>query len=126
MHRLLVGSLALIEPGIVVEFADNSGQLVILPPCSSIANVPLAFLCWVTFSQLVCYRRSCYGFLWCLLACAALAAVNILRLTILGLSEWHYAAFHNAWGDAVANLVILGLVVGICALGVRRELFQRV
>ena len=39
--------------GNLVEFADNSGQLVIFPPCSSIANVTLAFLCWVTFSQLV-------------------------------------------------------------------------
>ena len=36
--------------GTLVEFADNSGQLVILPSCSSLANVSLAFLCWVTLS----------------------------------------------------------------------------
>jgi hypothetical protein len=112
--------------GNLVEFADNSGQLVIFPACSSLANVTLAFLCWVTFSQLVCYKKSGNGFLWCLLACAAVVAVNVTRVTILGLSEWHYAAFHNEWGDVAANLIILGLIVSICALGVRRELLQRV
>ena len=112
--------------GNLVEFADNSGQLVIFPPCSSLANVTLAFLCWVTLSQLVCYRKSGNGFLWCLLACAAVVAVNVTRMTILGLSEWHYATFHNEWGDAVTNIIMLSLVVGICALGVRRELLQRV
>ena len=112
--------------GNLVEFADNSGQLVIFPPCSSLGNVTLAFLCWVTLSQLVRYRKSGNGFFWCLLACAAVVAVNVTRMTILGLSEWHYAAFHNEWGDAVANIIMLSLVVGICALGVRRELFQRV
>ena len=112
--------------GNLVGFADNSGQLVIFSPCSSLANVSLAFLCWVTLSQLVRYRKSGNGFFWCLLACAAVVAVNVTRMTILGLSEWHYAAFHNEWGDAVANIIMLSLVVGICALGVRRELFQRV
>ena len=34
--------------GNLVEFADKSGQLVIFPACSSLANVSLAFLCWVT------------------------------------------------------------------------------
>lgn len=38
------------QAGNLVEFADKSGQLVILPPCSSLSNVSLAFLCWVTLS----------------------------------------------------------------------------
>ena len=112
--------------GNLVGFADNSGQLVIFSPCSSLANVSLAVLCWVTLSQLVGYRKSGNGFFWCLLACAAVVAVNVTRMTILGLSEWHYAAFHNEWGDTVANIIMISLVVGICVLGVRRELFQRV
>jgi len=111
--------------GNLVEFADKSGQLVIFPLCSSLANVSLALLCWVTFSQIVSHK-SRYDFLWCLLACAAVVAVNVTRMTILGISEWHYATFHNEWGDAAANIIILGLIVGICVLGVRRELFQRI
>ena len=109
----------------LVEFSDKSGQLVIFSQCSSLANVSLAFLCWVTFSQLVSHK-SRYDFLWCLLACAAVVAVNVTRMTILGMSEWHYATFHNEWGDAGANIVILCLIVSICTLGVRRELFQRI
>ena len=51
-------------------------------------------------------------------------AVNVTRMTILGLSEWHYATLHNQWSDAVTNVITLGLIVGISALGVRRELLQ--
>ena len=110
--------------GNLVEFADKSGQLVIFPPCSSLANVSLAFLCWVTLTQTVSHRRSGSDAFWCLLACIAVVAVNVTRMTILGLSEWHYATFHSQWGDAVANMIILVLIVGICSLGVRRELVK--
>jgi hypothetical protein len=110
--------------GNLVEFADKSGQLVIFPPCSSLANVSLAFLCWVTLSQLVSHRKSVSDLLWCFLACAAVIAVNVIRMTILGLSEWHYATFHSEWGAAIANVIILALIVGISALGVRRELVK--
>lgn len=111
--------------GNIVGFADGSAQLVIYPACSSLVNVSLAFLCWVTMSQWVNHRKSPYDIFWCLLACAAVITVNVSRITIAGLSQWHYATFHSEAGDAVVNLLILGLIVGICALGVRRELFQR-
>ena len=111
--------------GTLVEFADGSGQLVIFPGCSSLANVSLAFLCWVTISQLVCHKKSAYDVLWCLLACVSVIMVNVTRITIEGLSQWHYATFHSPWGDLAANTIILGLIVGFCTLGVRRELFSR-
>jgi hypothetical protein len=112
--------------GNLVEFADKSGELVIWPLCSSLTNVSLALLCWVTLSQLVSHKRSACDFLWCLFACAAVVAVNVTRMAIMGISQWHYAVFHSEWAEAGANVIILGLIVGICALGVRRELFQRV
>jgi hypothetical protein len=111
--------------GNVVELGDHSGQLVIFPPCSSIANVSLAVLCWVTLSQIVSHKKTNYDFLWCLLACAAVVAVNVSRMSILGLSEWHYVTLHNQWSDSVVNVITLGLIIGISVLGVRRELFQR-
>jgi hypothetical protein len=111
--------------GALVEFADGSGQLVILPPCSSLANVSLAFLCWVTLSQFVCHKKSAYDILWCLLACASVVAVNVVRISLMGLSLSRYNEIHNPWGDAVVNMIILGLTIGVCALGVRRELFSR-
>ena len=85
----------------LVEFADGSGQLAIYPPCSSFANVSLAFLCWVAFSQLTSHKRSNYDFLWCLAVCASVVAVNVSRMAAMGLSEGYYQALHNQWGDAV-------------------------
>ena len=112
--------------GDIVEFADGSGVLVILPGCSSLANVSLAFLCWVTVSQLVSHKKSAYDLLWCLMACISVIAVNVTRISFMGLSQWHYVIFHGPWGDAVGNTIILGLIVGFSVLGVRRELFRRI
>ncbi|MGY3618692.1 hypothetical protein [Bradyrhizobium sp. USDA 10063] len=112
--------------GDIVDFADGSGVLVILPACSSLANVSLALLCWVTVSQSVDHKRSAYDPLWCLMACVSVIAVNVTRISFMGWSQWHYATFHSPWGAAVANTIILGLIVGFCVIGVRRELFQRI
>ena len=112
--------------GNLVEFADHSGQLVIFPACSSVANVSLALLSWVTVTQLVSHRRSLYDVLWCLFACAAVVGVNVVRMAFLGLTAWNYATFHNEWGDAVFNMITLFLIVGICAWGVRDELNHRI
>jgi hypothetical protein len=112
--------------GDIVKFADGSGVLVILPACSSLANVSLAFLCWATVSQLVGHKKSAYDLLWCLLACISVIAVNVTRMSLMGLSQWNYISVHGPWGDAVGNTIILGLIVGISVLGVRRELFQRI
>lgn len=112
--------------GDIVDFADGSGVLVILPACSSLANVSLALLCWVTVSQLVSHKKSTYDLFWPLMACLSVVAVNVTRISFMGLSQWHYAMFHSSWGDAVANTSILGLILGFSVLGVRRELLQRI
>ena len=112
--------------GDIVGFADGSGVLVILPACSSLANVSIAILCWVTVSQLVGHKKSVYDPLWCLAACVSVIAMNVTRISVEGLSQWHYATFHSPWGDALVNTIILGLIVGFSVLGVRRELFGRI
>ncbi|WP_454616692.1 hypothetical protein [Bradyrhizobium cenepequi] len=112
--------------GDIVDFADGSGVLVILPACSSIANVSLAVLCWVTVSQSVGHKRSAYDPFWCLMACMSVIAVNVARMSLMGLSQWHYATLHSPSGAAVTNTIILGLIVGFCVIGVRRELFERI
>jgi hypothetical protein len=111
--------------GNLVEFKDGSGLLVILPSCSSLANVSLAFLCWVTVSQFVGHKGSAYDILWCLIACASVIAVNVTRISLMGLNLVHYDRIHNHLGDAVVNVIILSLTIGFCVLGVRRELFSR-
>jgi hypothetical protein len=112
--------------GDLVGFRDGSGYLVILPACSSLANVSLAFLCWVTISQLVRHKEAAYDLLWCLMACISVIVVNVTRISFAGLSQWHYVTFHTPWSEAVSSTTMLILIVGFCMLGVRRELFARV
>jgi hypothetical protein len=112
--------------GDIVGFADGSVVLVILPACSSLANTSLALLCWITISRIFDHKKSPYDLFWCLLACVSVMAVNVTRMSIMGLSQWHYDTFHSSLGAAVASTIMLGLIVGCCLLGVRREFFQRI
>ncbi len=90
------------------------------------ANVSLAFLCWVAVSQWVGHRRQPQDLMWCLLACLSVVAVNVARISIMGLSHWHYETFHYGWGATLVNAIILVLIITFTSLGVRRELFQRI
>jgi hypothetical protein len=98
---------------------------VIAPYCSSWANVSLAFVTWVTISQWLSHRWSIKDLSWCFLAAVSVIAINVTRVSLMGLSEMHYQTIHNYWGDTIANWLIVGLTVGWCLLGVRRELFSR-
>jgi hypothetical protein len=111
--------------GNLVRFADQSGNLVISPYCSSLANVSLSFVTWVTISQWLSHRWSVRDLCWCFLAAVSVIAINVIRISLMGLTEMHYQLIHNYWGDMIANLLILGLMVGFCLLGVKRELFAR-
>jgi len=111
--------------GNMFGFADGSGQVVVLPACSSFANVSLAFLCWVTVTQWVKHPWSSKDIFWSLLACASVIAVNVIRISLMGLSPWHHDLIHNEWGNMVTNFIIVGLVVGFSVAGARREIFSR-
>ena len=111
--------------GNMVHFADGSGYMVVMAPCSSLANMSLAFLCWVSITQWAKHRWSAWDILWSLLACASVIAVNVTRISLMGVSRSHYEAIHSQWGDLVTNSVMLALMVGFSMLGARRELFPR-
>jgi hypothetical protein len=128
IDALLVGRLLGTDRvGNMVRFADGSEVLAIFPACSSFANISLAFLCWVTISQWVQHRWSLRDIPWCLLIFTSVVAVNVTRLSLMGISDWHYQTIHNnQWGETLTNTIMSGLVVGISVLGVRRELFFRI
>jgi hypothetical protein len=65
-------------------------------------------------------------FYWCLLACTSVIAVNVVRLSLMGMSARHYALFHSPAADLVIGILLLTIMIGIALLGVRRELFDRV
>jgi hypothetical protein len=122
---LIASILGTDRVGNMVGFADSSGYMVVLPACSSLANMSLAFLCWVSITQWARHRWSAVDLLWASLACASIIAVNVTRICLMGLSHAHYAAIHSETGDLVSNLVMLILMVGFSVLGARRELFSR-
>jgi exosortase/archaeosortase family protein len=111
--------------GNTVKFADNSGYMVVLPPCSSLANMSLAFLCWIAVTQWARHRWSAADILWSLLACVSVVAVNVTRISIMGWSQSYYRAIHSPQGDLVVNSIMLVLIVGVSVLGARREIFSR-
>ena len=112
--------------GAIVSLLNGPGYLAIFPACSSVANISLALLCWVTISVSVGHKQSIKDIFWCALICMSVLAVNITRLSLMGLSIWHFENIHSSTGDMIANLTMFALSVGFSMLGVRRELFSRV
>jgi len=111
--------------GNMVRFANDGGYLVIFAPCSSLANMSLAFVCWITVSALAGHRRSISDLWWCLLACGSVIAINVARMSLMGVSLQHYEAIHSQIGDSVVGALILAVTLGWSLLGARRELFSR-
>jgi len=122
---LVGGLLGTARIGNIVRFADNSGSLVILPYCSSLANVSLALLAWVTANQWFDHRWAPRDWQWLVLVVSSVVAVNVTRMSLMGLSEAHYRAIHSSWGYDVVNALTLCVIAAFCFLGVKRELLAR-
>ncbi len=111
--------------GNMVGFLDGSGYMIVLPACSSLANMSLALLCWVTITQWAGHRWIAKDLFWAGLACASVIAVNVTRISLMGFSQRHYELIHSSWGDMITNTIMLALMVGVTVLGARREIFAR-
>ena len=111
--------------GNMVGFLDRSGYMIVLPACSSLANMSLALLCWVTITQWVGHRWTARDVMWAGLACASVVAVNVTRISLMGLNHHNYEVIHSAWGDMITNSIMLALMVTVTVLGARREIFAR-
>ena len=111
--------------GNTVGFADNSGCLMIQPPCSSLADVSLVVLAWALFTQVLPRRPSLKDVWWCLATCSAVIAINVTRIALIGLHLEHLELLHGAVGGGVAGFLALVAIVGINLIRVRGDLFAR-
>lgn len=111
--------------GNAIQFADGSGYLWIAPACSSLANISLAVLCWVTIAKALNHPGSVQDVGWVVVACAAVVVINVTRISLIGLHPEQYELIHGPIGSAVAGWTILGVTLGICLLGVRHDLPAR-
>ena len=107
--------------GNLVQLANGPGYLLIAQGCSSFHNISLAILASVTTNQMVGGTRSVARLGWCLLACASVLAVNVVRISLIGLHPNYYDMLHGPLGSTAANWLSLGLIGLICYLGVRRD-----
>lgn len=107
--------------GNLVEFADHSGSLAIFPSCSSLANVSLALLCWVTISQFMRHKWRSQDILWCLLVCFSAFAANVLRMSLMGVNGSFYLMLHSPAVEVLLSVVMLGLIVSISLAGIRHD-----
>jgi hypothetical protein len=106
--------------GNAIQFADGSGYLWIAPACSSLANVSLAILCWVTLIKAAGRPGSWGDIGWILAACCAVIIVNVARISLLGLYRDDFELIHGPLGSAITSLIILAITVAICLAGVHR------
>jgi hypothetical protein len=107
--------------GNAIQLADGSGYLWIAPACSSLANVSLAILCWVAVSKAVGRSGSLWDVGWVALACAAVVAINVTRISLIGFYPAYFDLLHGPVGATVASWLTLGVTVAICLFAVRRD-----
>jgi hypothetical protein len=107
--------------GNAIEFADGSGYLWIAPACSSLSNMSLAILCWVTATKFVNHPSSVRDIGWIALTLAAVIAINATRIALIGLYPAHFDLIHGPVGATVANWMTLGASVAICLLAIRHD-----
>ncbi|MGF9764256.1 hypothetical protein AAII07_55055 [Microvirga sp. 0TCS3.31] len=107
--------------GNAIQLVDGSGYLWIAPACSSLANMSLAILCWVTATKAVNHRGSVRDTGWIALALVAVIAINVTRISLIGFYPAHFDLIHGPLGGTVASWLILGVTVAICLFAVRHD-----
>ena len=106
--------------GNLVRMVGGAGWVWIAPYCSSLSNMSIAILCCVTVTAWRGLPWDGGQALRCAAACAAVIAINDLRVAMI---VWHPARYDLVHGDiglAVANWVTIGAVLLICLSGNNR------
>jgi exosortase/archaeosortase family protein len=108
----------------LVAMPDGSGYLQIAAPCSSMANVSLAVLCWVLFTQANGVRWKPENVFWCACACLAVVAINVTRISLIGFFPDHYELLHGQVGATVVSWLTIVAIFSVCYYGVKRGRFR--
>ena len=115
----IVGSLlGTASDGNTVRFVDGSGKVLIETPCSSVHNMSLAILLWVTAAVLFNVRLDRrYAAVGVAMA-AWMFGLNIARLAAIALFPSHYHELHaGVWAGLFGWAGLIGVAV-IAGMGV--------
>jgi hypothetical protein len=84
----------------------------------------IAVLAWITISNTLSSAWSGRYLAWGLLAAVSVLAVNVSRISLIGLFPAYYATIHGSPGYEIAGWLSLTLVVAISLLGIGREVLR--
>lgn len=101
--------------GNMVRFADGSGRFMIGDPCSSVHNMSLALVLWTTAAMLFRVRIDGRYVMVGLAMAGLMFALNVVRLSILGLFPAHFDFLHDGGGAVLfgwAGLIGAALLAG--------------
>jgi exosortase/archaeosortase family protein len=107
--------------GNAIPFVDGSGLFFLEPACSSLTNVSLALLCGVVIAKLYDLPWSAAMVRTVLVACLATVAINIVRLSSIGVLPEYYGVIHGPFGRSIAEWMTNFAVVAIYAGGLRSD-----
>lgn len=100
-----------VPTGNVVPLADGSGSLFFAPGCSSVANLSLALLSAAVFVNLRSGRWSPAFVAWAVASAAGVVALNVGRISLIGLFPERYDLIHGPVGAAVDGWLTLGVIL---------------
>ena len=112
------------QSGNLVTYVDGSGMMQIWPACSSFHNISQAGLAWVALSQTLGRDLALRDFFWGGLAMTSAAAINLSRLSMIAVWPEHFETIHGSVGAQISGALTIVLIVIICMIGQRRELFS--
>lgn len=126
IDAILVGTITgAPHSGNVIQYADSRFVLQIFDGCSSFHNISQALVAWVATNRALGQSWHWKDTAGCALAVAAAIAVNLGRLSFMALAPANYELLHGPLGDRIAGTLTLVLIILVCAVGHRRELFAR-
>lgn len=98
---------------------SSGGALFFAPACSSVANLSLAFLSAAVFVNLRGGRWSRSAIAWSLASAALVVAINVVRISLIGLYPSNYDLIHGEPGSTVAGWLTLAaiLLIGYHRIG---------
>lgn len=106
--------------GNIVGFADGGGRFIIGDPCSSVHNMSLAIVLWTTAAMLFRIRIDRPYLLVGIAMAASMFALNVVRLSVLGIFPQHFDFLHDGGGAVLFGWAGLICAAALAGFGVIR------
>lgn len=118
---LIAWTVGTARNGNLVPFADGSGAMWIAPACSSLTNLSLTILAFVSLVNVTSGKWSQETVGLGLLTCALVVLINVTRISLIGYYPSHFELIHGQVGASVAGWTTTVLIMVVGWFAVRRH-----